>query len=553
MVSAQASEEAEATGLARSTLIMTVGTGLSRVTGLLRVIVLSATLGIAESQVASTYNLANTTPNIIYELMLGGILSSIFVPVFVQARKEQGKEAAWHLARLVLTVAGVGLAVLALVTMLGSDLIMRLYTLRVDDPAERADQIRVGGQLLVMFAPQILFYGLGTVMTGLLNANRRFGVPMFAPVLNNLTVIATGIVYYVLTSGVARDLDTITLTERLVLGLGTTAGVVVMTMVQWPFLRRIGFRYRPVWQPRHPALGKMARLSGFTIGYVVVNQLALLVVMLLATPIQGGYAAYTYAFIFFQLPHGLFAVSVMTALLPPLSEHAVARDWAAFRAELTRGLRLTAFVLIPAAIGYLALAKPLVALLLEHGVVQGASIDLVTRVLVLFVCGLVFFSTFQLVLRAFFALQDTRTPFLLNIVATAVNIGVDIALYMLLPEGWKVAGLAAGHASGYLVGSVLLVTALQRRVGRLDRARLAGALARITLASAVMGAAAWAASTALGAVLPGGVLRHLAMVLAGVVVGLAVYLAAARLLRVDELRAVLGLVRRRVGRRPAST
>jgi len=259
-------EDQAATGLARSTLVMTLGTGLSRVTGLLRVIALSGTLGIAESQVASTYNLANTTPNIIYELILGGILSSIFVPVFVQARKEQGREAAWHLARLVLTVAGVGLALLSLVTMLGSDVIMRLYTLRVDDPVERAQQIRVGGQLLLLFGPQILFYGLGTVMTGLLNANRRFGVPMFAPVLNNLVVIATGVAYYVVTGGVARDLGTITLTERLILGLGTTAGVVAMTMVQWPFLRRLGFRYRPVWDVRHPTLGRMARLSAFTIG-----------------------------------------------------------------------------------------------------------------------------------------------------------------------------------------------------------------------------------------------------------------------------------------------
>jgi putative peptidoglycan lipid II flippase len=535
-------------GLARSTLIMTLGTGLSRVTGLLRVVVLAATLGIAESQVPSTYTLANTTPNIIYELVLGGVLSSIFVPVFVQARKQEGREAADHLARLVLTISAVALGILALAAIAGSEWIMRLYTIRVDDPVERAQQVRVGSQLLVMFAPQILFYGIGTVMTGLLNANRRFGVPMFAPVLNNLVVIATGVTFFLVTGGEGRQLETLTVLDRLVLGLGTTLGVVAMTMVQWPFLRKLGFRYRPAWNLRHPALRKMAGLSAFTLGYVIVNQAALLVVMLLATPIQGGYAAYTTAFMFFQLPHGLFAVSVMTALLPAMSEHAVGQDWASFRTELSRGLRLTAFVLVPAAIGYLVLTRPLVSLLLEHGLVQQGSIELVTRVLWLFVAGLAFFSTFQLVLRAFYALQNTKTPFLVNIIATAVNIVADVVLYFTVPDEWKVAALAGGFAISYLVGSILLLRSLQKRVGKLERAPLVRPLAKITLASVLMGLAALGASMVAGSLIPPGFARDLGMVIAGVALGLTVYILAVRVLGLGEYRMVAGMLHRRLGR-----
>ncbi|HXQ56319.1 MAG TPA: murein biosynthesis integral membrane protein MurJ, partial [Actinomycetes bacterium] len=386
--------------LARSTALMATGTLLSRITGLLRVTVLVATLGVGESRLADVYNVANTTPNIIYELVLGGILSSIFVPVFVEVRSTRGQRQAWHVARATMTIAIAGLGLLAGITMLAAPWIIRLYV-HSGSPAERAEAVELGGQLLAMFMPQIVFYGVGAVMTGLLNAHRRFGVPMFAPILNNLVVIAVGLSFHALVGQQVPQVGEVTTGQKLLLGLGTTAGVVAMTMVQWPFLRRIGFRFHFVWNWRDRAIRKMATLSAYTVGYVVTNQLGYLLIPVLAYGVQGGYTAYTTAFIFFQLPHGVFAVSVMTALLPPLSEYAVARDWAAFRATMARGIRLTAAVLLPAALGYLALAGPIVRLLLEHGVVTEASTSLLVPVLMVFVLGLVPFSTFQLVLRAF--------------------------------------------------------------------------------------------------------------------------------------------------------
>ena len=533
--------------LVRSTALMATGTLLSRITGLLRVTVLVATLGVGESRLADVYNVANTTPNIVYELVLGGILSSIFVPVFVEVRNTRGQRQAWHLARATMTIAIVGLGLLAGIAMLAAPWIIRLYV-HSGSPAERAEAVELGGQLLAMFMPQIVFYGVGAVMTGLLNAHRRFGVPMFAPILNNLVVIAVGLSFHALVGQQVPQVGEVTTGQKLLLGLGTTAGVAAMTLVQWPFLRRIGFRFHFVWHWRDKAIRKMATLSAYTVGYVVTNQLGYLLVPILAYGVQGGYTAYSTAFIFFQLPHGVVAVSVMTALLPPLSEQAVAADWPAFRATLARGIRLTALVLLPAALGYLALAGPIVRLLLEHGVVTEESTSLLVPVLMVFVLGLVPFSTFQLVLRAFYALQDTRTTFRVNLVSVGVNVVVDLLLFNLLPVRWKIPGLAFGHVTSYTVGSALLLYLLSRRIGGLEGFHIMAAVGRMLVAGLVMLGATLLVVRAVAAAIEPGLARDLITVVAGVVVGAATYLATARLLRVEELALLRDVVRRRRSR-----
>ena len=533
--------------LVRSTALMATGTLLSRITGLLRVTVLVATLGVGESRLADVYNVANTTPNIVYELVLGGILSSIFVPVFVEVRNTRGQRQAWHVARATMTIAIVGLGLLAGIAMLAAPWIIRLYV-HSGSPAERAEAVELGGQLLAMFMPQIVFYGVGAVMTGLLNAHRRFGVPMFAPILNNLVVIAVGLSFHALVGQQVPQVGEVTTGQKLLLGLGTTAGVAAMTLVQWPFLRRIGFRFHFAWNWRDRAIRKMATLSAYTVGYVVTNQLGYLLVPILAYGVQGGYTAYSTAFIFFQLPHGVVAVSVMTALLPPLSEQAVAADWPAFRATLARGIRLTALVLLPAALGYLALAGPIVRLLLEHGVVTEESTSLLVPVLMVFVLGLVPFSTFQLVLRAFYALQDTRTTFRVNLVSVGVNVVVDLLLFNLLPVRWKIPGLAFGHVTSYTVGSALLLYLLSRRIGGLEGFHIMAAVGRMLVAGLVMLGATLLVVRAVAAAIEPGLARDLITVVAGVVVGAATYLATARLLRVEELALLRDIVRRRRSR-----
>ena len=520
---------------------MSFGTVLSRVTGLARLAALVAALGVAESRLPDAYNLANTAPNIIYELVLGGILTSVFVPVFVELLEKEGREKAWEVASGIINLV---LLVLLAVTALGilvAPAIARFYTLTLEGSTAEL-QRDVLTFLLRFFIPQIIFYGLAAVTAGLLNAHKRFGAPMYTPVLNNLAVIAVFVAFH---AAYPRDvtLETVSNRQLLIVGLGTTAGVALMALAQLPFLRGLG-RYRLTLSLRHPSVKKLARLSVFVIGYVIVNQIGYLIVQVLANDQQGGYSAYIAAFTFFMLPHGLFAVSVTTALLPGMSEHAVHARWDEFKDRLSIGIRATILLVLPAAIGYFTLSREIVELLLERGIFSADSTALVADVLRFFVLGLVPFSLFQLLLRAFYALQDTRTPFLINCAAVALNVAINIPLFLAL----GVSGLAAGHASAYTFGLFLQIRALRRRIGPLGGRRIVRSALRIAAAGAVMAVVVALTIRVTDAVVPTeSAAGQIVALLVAVVVGAAGYLAAARILGVSELALARGIVARRVG------
>lgn len=521
--------------IARATAVMSMGTVLSRVTGVLRIGAFAYAFGAVESgRLSDTYQLANTAPNIIYELALGGVLTSVFVPVFVELLEKEGRERAWRVASAIINVTLVALTALTIILIIAAPLLAKLYS--VHEEQEEATTF-----LLRLFLPQIVFYGLYFLTSGLLNAHRRFGAPMYTPVLNNL-IVAAVFVFFRLRFGEV-DLNSVTTSQLWIIGLGTTAGVVAFSVGLLPFARGLG-PYRLTFAVRDPAVAKMTRLSVFVIGYVIANQIGYLVVQLLAKVEVGGYAAYTMAFTFFMLPHGLFAVSVITALLPRMSEYAVNQRWDDFRAQLSRGIRVTLLLVVPATIGYLVLARPIVELLLEQGVFSARSTDLVVGVLRMFVLGLVPFSIFQLLLRAFYALQDTKTPFSVNCVAVVVSIALNIVLFQLL----GVKGLALGHAISYIFGSVMLAAALARRIGGIDAARVLRTAQRVVVAAATMGVVVWVVQDLLDAGAPqGNVFIEVARVLIPVIVGAAAYLGACVIARVEELGFLRNLVGGRAG------
>jgi putative peptidoglycan lipid II flippase len=285
----------------------------------------------------------------------------------------------------------------------------------------------------------------------------------------------------------------------------------------------------------------MARLATWVVVYVVTNQLGYLIVLILAAEVQGGYTAYAAGFILFQLPHSIFAVSIFTALLPAMSSRWSDDDVEGFRRLLSQGLRATATVLIPAALGFLVLARPIVRLLLEHGVTGPASGDLVAEVLILFAIGLFPFSAFQLLLRASYAMQDTRTPALVNVAATAVNVGVNLTLVLVFDLG--VRGLALGHAVSYVFASVVLFLQVRSRVGGLAGERIWRSIGRVLVAGLATAGAAWLVAEAIGRWLGTTTLGAQAIqVMSAVAVGLAVFLASAVALRIEEV----DLVRRQV-------
>ena len=537
--------------LSRSTRAMAVGTVASRGTGFLRTAVLASVLGV--ESVAAAYNVANTAPNIVYELLLGGVLTSVVVPLLVRAAKEDGDEGAAYAQRL-LTLVALVLGTTAVVLVAAAPLLVDLYAGELD-PESR--------ELAVVFAryflPQVLFYGVGAVLGAVLNTRGRYSPPMWAPVLNNLVVIATGLVFLVVRGTGELTPGGLTSGQVALLGVGTTLGIVAQTVALVPSLRAAGFSLRPRWDFRALDLRRIGRLAQWVLLYVVANQLAYLVVVRASADevlveAGRGYPSYVYAFVLWQLPHAVVAVSVITALLPRMSRAAADGRTADLRASLERGLRLTASVLVPAAAAFVVLGRDLAVLVFGRGQVSVDDARFIGVLLAVFAVGLVPFSAYQLQLRAFYAMQDTRTPTLVNLVVNATLVVVGMVLYVLLPDRYEVLGLAAGHASSFVVGLVVCSVVLSRRLRSLDGSGLqAGVVVRTVvrcLVAVLVPALLAAGVTAVvGETLGQGPLGALvSLVVGGAVLGVG-YVLVARRMRVTEVTEVAGPVLRRVGLR----
>ena len=522
----------------KNTAVMSVGTALSRITGLLRVSAMAVALGVVEHRITDAYNIANTTPNIVYELALGGILSSVFVPVFVEWLQRRGQDEAWDAAQRVMTIAVAVLGSLTVLGILAAPFIIRLYTIG-QSGARAAATRELGTFFLRWFMPQILFYGIGAVATGLLNAHRRFAAPMFAPILNNVMVIATFLLFAAM-AGPERlqPGHVVTTVQELVLAIGTTLGIAAMTAALWPSLRKLGFRFRLRRQWRHEAVSRIAHLAKWTVVYVAANQLGYLVVLILANGgAQGDYSAYVFALIIFQLPHAIFAVSIFTALLPAMSGRWADGDRDGFRSFLAQGIRATALIVIPASLGYLVLTTPIVRLVLQNGVAGPASTDRVSSILVFFAIGLFPFSLFQLLLRAFYSMQDTRTPALINIAAVAVNTAANFIYYFAF--GLGVRGLALGLATAYTFASIAALVVIRRRLGGVEGRRVLSGIGRTLIAAAATGLVAWSVARLLGDVLGTATkVAQLLQVLTAVIAGVLAFAVVALILRIDEVALV---------------
>ena len=355
---------------------------------------------------------------------------------------------------------------------------------------------------------------------------------MFAPILNNVAVIATFIAFALIVKGTPTDASVVmSSTQEWLLAAGTTGGVAAMALALAPALFRLpDARLRLHFDFRHPVLRRLGKLSAWTLVYVITNSIGFAVSFYLAGALQGGVTAYVTAFAFFQLPIGIAAISVVSALLPKLS--ALASDGAdrEFSIRLVGGLKLVALMMLPATAALVILGGPLVKLLLEHGVVSGHSEHLVATTLAWFSVGLLPFAAFQLLMRAFYARQDAKTPALVNLAENAVTIVFDIALYPIM----DVRGLALAHGLGYVAGCLIAWRILARRGDGFGDRVLVTELARITIATA-MAAIVMLASYLWLDVAFEGELAALTELVIGGVLGLGVFVLAARVLKVEEL------------------
>lgn len=540
-------------GLLRSSAIMAAGTMVSRLTGFIRSAMIVAALGGAS--LADTYQLAIQLPTMLYILTVGGGLNSVFVPQLVRAMKEDedGGEA---FANRLLTIVVAILGTLAVVAVLAAPLLVRMMSVEIaDNPPANSVAVTFVRYCL----PSIFFMGIHVVMGQILNARGRFGAMMWTPVLNNLVIMAAfgGFIWVYGTSATSQfDVETIPPEGVRLLGIGTMLGLVVQALAMIPYLRAADFRVRPRFDWRGQGLGKSMGLAKWTILFVLANQAGNLVVTQLSTAAQhtlgrghpgSGYTAYAQAQLIWNMPQAIITVSVMAALLPRLSRAASDGDVGAVRDDISQGLRNSAVAIVPIAFGFLALGIPLCQIIYNSSGTENAHAF--GYVLMAFGVGLIPFSVQYVVLRAFYAYEDTRTPFFNTVIIAVVNAASAAACYLVMPARTAVIGMAACYGLAYVVGVGVAWRRLRRRLGGdLDGSRVLRTYIRLAgaavPATAVAGGVVYGITAALGE----GLLGSLLSVVLGGIALMAVFVLAGKRMRIAEMTAMVGMVRARLGR-----
>lgn len=516
---------------------------MSRVTGFLRQIVLVGVLGLG--LVNSSYTVANNLPNIIYELLIGGVLSSVLIPLLVRAQTEDADGGDTYTRRL-LTLAGSALLLATVAAMVAAPLITSIYVGSSTDPAAG----RLTTAFAVLLLPQIFFYGLGALLGAILNSRGVFGPFAWAPVLNNVVVLVMLGVFALVPGEISVDPVRMGEPKLLVLGIGTTLGIVVQAAVLVPAMRRIGFRYRPTWgwDRRLTATGGLAL---WVVGYVLIGQIGLVVttnVAIGASP--GGPATYTNAWLLLQVPYGILGVSLLTALMPRMSRAAAEGRTADVVSDLALGSRLSAVFLLPisALITVFGTSIALALFAWDPDNVPGAQV--LGGALAVSAFGLLPYAITMLQLRVFYALADSRTPTLVQVFTVGVKIPMLLLAGVALPPEQVVLGLSAANSASFVFGAVLGQVLLRRRLGRLPTLEVLGSMASVTVASLLGTLVAFGVVTLLP--LPAGwpapATAWTSLVVALVVAAPAT-LAAMRLLRVREVDGLFTRMSRLAGRR----
>ncbi|HEY7859105.1 MAG TPA: murein biosynthesis integral membrane protein MurJ [Candidatus Nanopelagicales bacterium] len=544
----------------RSSTLMGIGTIVSRASGVVRGAALAAAIGVA-GPVADLFGLGNTLPNIVYILVIGGALNAVFVPQLVRHMKHDSDGGSAFADRL-MTLVGVAMLVTTIIAVLAAPWIVELYTSNKYTP----EQIALAVDITRYCLPQIFFYGVYTMVSQVLNARGRFAAPMFAPIVNNVVSVAAFLTFvWLWGSNPARE-GMLTPAQTALLGIGSTLGVAAQAAVLVPYMSRTGYHYRPRFDWRGAGLGRAGSLAFWTVGLVLVNQAAYVVIVRLlgdagadATASDltaGGLVTYQNAHLIFILPHSIITVSLVTALLPRMSRAASESRWADLADYVAGGARTAAAAIIPAAAALIVLGPTLAQLLFGYGAAndEAGSVHFLGQVVSIFAFGLLPFTTFYLVLRGWYAMEETRTAFWATVFLNAVNLALALLFFNLITDSTRtdvnaVTGIAAAYVIAYWVTALLAWRVLSRRLGGLQTGRTVRALARMVAAAAVaLGVMYLVQVGVMHALSRHGKLVDLIDLAAVGVAGLAAYLAMARLLRVHEVTEVMAVLRARIAR-----
>ena len=517
----------------KDTLVVAIGTAMSRLTGLLRVIVLGVIIG--QTALADAFDGANNSPNSIYELLVGGLLAASLVPLFTRFAEDEDEEATFA----VVTTSLIVLAIATIVAILAAPLIFRLFSLHPSPEVDPDLFRRAGTAMARIFLIQIFFYGLTAIGSALLNSRRHFFAAAWAPVLSNVVTISLLFVIPFTRDGTPTLDDVLNdPTFFWLFTMSATGGIMAMGLVLIPSLKRAGIhlRYRPNFQ--HPAVRTMVKLSSWTFGYVVTNQIALVIIKNLAEPGSGNQDAYSKAFTFFMLPHGLLAISIATTFVPELVRRVRAGDNEGFAQWTTSGVRWIGLLTIPSSIAIVVLAQPIISALLEHGHFNSEAAHNTARALAGFSVGLFGFSVYIFCLRGFYAHEDTRTPFYINVFENSLN----IIFALILVDRHGVLGLGLAFGIAYMVSAGVVLWLLHVKYRAVHWTSLSSLLWRVTTGSAVMGVGVWTLHALLQ---PKSGMSQLAELFLCIVGGLTIYVIALYALRVPEMHNLSSLLPRR--------
>ena len=538
-----------------SSAVMAAGTVVSRISGFLRGMLLAAALGTGLH--ADQFTIANTIPNMLYILLAGGVFNAVLVPQLVRAMRndEDGGEA---YTNRVITLAALFLGTVSVVLVLAAPWVMSLFL----SPEYSTPALAEQRESVIAFAryclPQVFFYGMFVLVGQILNARGRFGPMMWAPIANNVVSVLILVGYLLVWGPTPPDqLDGPFLPgQELLLGLGSTLGIAMQLLILLPYLKAAGFTYRPRFDFADTGLGHTLRLGSWTVLFVIVNQIAYTVVVRLAgsgpSAVAGtdapatGYTIYSTAFLIVMVPHSVVTVSLATAVLPRLSELAAEHRLPAVARQLGSVMRTALAVVLPFVALLPVLATDISQVMFGHGA-NSRDWPLFAPTIGLFGIGIGFFTLHYLVLRGFYALEETRTVFLIQCVVSATNI---VAAVLLVRQGSPEETsprLVVAYALAYAVGSLISLLVLRRRLGGIDGHRLLRFFVRAALACVPGTAAAYLLTTGAHQLWPDRAWPvSLAVgLLAGLLAALG-YLLGARLFRIREVTDVLDLVLRRV-------
>jgi putative peptidoglycan lipid II flippase len=527
--------------LARSSKAMALGTLASRATGFLRTFVFLVVLG--DFTTSNAYNVANTLPNTVYYLMLGGVFTSVVVPMLVRAAKEDPDRGEGYAKR----IYSFGVISLLAVTVIATLLAEPLASLYGSGLAGK-NSYHLTVVFAYFFIPQIFFYGMDSLLGAILNVRGRFGANMWTPVINNVVVIFIGIVF-LLTVKHGTDAATIPSYGIYLLGIGTTLGIVIQSIALFPVMWRAGFDMKLTFDFRRSEIAEIGRMSGWMFGYVVSQWLGNLVVTRVAAsaPASAGVTAYANAYQLFQLPYAIVGISVISALLPRMSGHANDRRYSLVREDFSKGVRVASVVVVPAAVYLAVLGAPLCEFLLGHGHTSSDQARYIGEVFGAFCLGLLPFMLTQLQLRVFYAFHASKTPAVLGMVMLVIGVIGYLTVKAVVTPGHIVIGLAFAFDIMTLAGAVIAWPMLLRRVGSLDGWRITRSLVRMFLATIPGLLFAFVVTGVVRSFMHQGSLYGLVVTVVGGGGAVLLYAVFSRLLGIEEFRTLMRTVAGRLG------